>query len=85
MICTCHCACAEVRRHLARVSALLPPSGSQGCRSGHQVWQQAPLPPETSHCPNCVELDGTPQLFSWRFLLSARSLQIVRGPGSHVS
>jgi hypothetical protein len=31
---------------------LHPLCGSQGLNSGHQAWQQAPLPPESAHWPS---------------------------------
>lgn len=32
-------------------SSLLPAGESQGTNSGHQPWQQVPVPAEPSHCP----------------------------------
>lgn len=49
-ICVSVCRCVhhhlhvEVRRQFTETRSLLPPCGSQGSSSGHQTWQQAPLP-----------------------------------------
>lgn len=38
-----------IQRTTLGVGSLLPPCGTQGMNSGHQVWQQELLPTESSH------------------------------------
>jgi hypothetical protein len=43
-VCMCHHICMEVRRQLVGVRSLISSCEYPGLNSGHQVWQQAPLP-----------------------------------------
>ena len=50
----------KVRGHLSGVSSLLPSHGSWRMKSGHQIWQRAPLLTESSFClPECKPTEAS--------------------------
>ena len=53
-VCTCHKVHSDVKEKLCDLSSLLPSCGSQGSNSGHQAWQQAPVPLLPSYWPKCI-------------------------------